>query len=103
MKLELNDGTTMSVQANSFCYCTPRIDDATEYTAVEIGFPNKKTDLLMPYVEDASKPTDTVYAWVPTTVLAQVINNAGGVKSAANVYFKMANVNIPLSQKYRKA
>ena len=98
MILELNDGTKMSVQAKSFCYCTPREDNATEYTAVEIGFPNKKIDLLMPYVEDASRPTDTVYGWVPTEVLAQVINNAGGVKSATNVYFKMTNINIPLSQ-----
>ena len=98
MKLELNDGTTMSVQANRWCYCTPRVDGANEYTAVEIGFPNKKIDLLMPYVEDASNPTDTVYAWVPTTVVAQVISNAGGVKSATNNYFKMADINIPVSE-----
>ena len=94
MRLELNDGTTMSVQANAFCYCTPKMDYAQAYTAVEIGFPNKKIDLLMPYVEDASKPTDTVYGWVPTSVLAEVISNGGGVKSATNAYFKMAGINL---------
>ena len=94
MKLELNDGTTMSIQANAFCYCTPRIDHAQVYTAVEIGFPSKKIELLMPYVEDANKPTDTVYGWVPTSVLAQVIKSGGGVKSATNANFKMTNVKI---------
>lgn len=94
MKLELNDGTTMSVQANSFCYCTPRVDSATEYTAVEIGFPNQRVELLMPYAEDKNNPTDTVYGWVPTSILAQIINNAGGVKSVNNNNFKMANVNL---------
>ena len=94
MKLELNDGTTMSVQANAFCYCTPRVDNASVYTAVEIGFPSRKINLLMSYVEDANNPTETVYGWVPTSILALIISQAGGVKSVTNAYFKMAGINL---------
>ena len=33
------DGTTLSVQASEFHYCTPR-DNKGPYTHVEIGFPS---------------------------------------------------------------
>ena len=94
MQIELNNGTRMSVQASRSHYCTPRQDGAVEYSAVEIGFPSQRVELLMPYAEDKSRPTDTVYGWVPTSVLAQVIHSAGGVKSVTNNNFKMTNVNL---------
>lgn len=84
MYLTLNDGTTMSVQASSSHYCTPRIDNAPTYSEVEIGFPSKKVERLMPYAENRTAPTDTVYGWVPVSVLATIVKEAGGIKEVQN-------------------
>lgn len=94
MYLTLNDGTTMSVQASSSHYCSPRVDNAISYSEVEIGFPSKKISLLMPYAEDKTKPTDTVYGWVPAAVLASVIKNAGGIKKAEHKTIKIKGVTL---------
>ena len=77
------DGFEMSVQANESAYCTPRINDAGSYTAVEVGFPSEEESLLMPFAENAEKPTETVYGWVPTTVVALVCAKHGGVVEGA--------------------
>jgi len=71
-------GLTMSVQASFSTYCHPRNDEGP-YLAVEVGFPSVKVDALMEYVEDASRPTDTVYAYVPTTLVEQIVNDNGGL------------------------
>ena len=75
------DGFSMSVQANEGAYCTPREDDAGWYTEVEVGYPTEREELLMPYVEDENRPTDTVYAWTPTYVIAKVLEKHGGIVS----------------------
>jgi len=79
-KITCADGFTMSVQASRTSYCFPR-DDIGPYEEVEIGFPSAKEDLLMLWVEDHSKPTDTVYAYVPRTVVTTVIAKHGGIVS----------------------
>jgi hypothetical protein len=33
---------------------------------------------LQPYAEDSSKPTDTVYGWVPSAVVLEVLQSHGG-------------------------
>ena len=43
------DGFSLSVQADSMTYCSPRVNDADEYTAVEVGFPSWDEPLLAPY------------------------------------------------------
>lgn len=75
------DGFEMSVQANKGAYCSPRIDGAERYTEVEVGYPSEREDLLMPYVEDESKPLQTVYAWVPAATVSLVIAKHGGMVS----------------------
>ena len=75
------DGFTMSVQAHSGGYCTPRIDNADRYTAVEIGFPNQIDELLLDYCEDSGNPTETVYGYVPVTTVSLVIAKHGGIVS----------------------
>lgn len=93
-KITCADGFTMSVQASSFHYCTPRIDNAAFYTAYEVGYPSAEEPLLLPYIErrynydgdgdgdgeDITDPTDTVYCCVPVEVVAQVIRKHGGLK-----------------------
>ena len=75
------DGFSMSVQANDWAYCTPRMSYAGWYTEVEVGFPNEREELLMPYVEDDTDPTETVYPWTPTHVVAKVLEKHGGAVS----------------------
>ena len=77
-RVECKDGFTMSVQAGEHLYSTPRTN-ASRFTTVEVGYPSEREKLLMPYVEDASRPTDTVYAYVPVGVVAKVIRKHGGM------------------------
>ena len=72
------DGFTMSVQAHSTAYCTPRIDDAECYTEVEIGFPNDVEPLILSYAEEPERPTDTVYGYVPRAKVMLVVLHHGG-------------------------
>ena len=73
------DGFSMSVQANEGAYCEPRINDATRYEAVEIGFPSSREPLLMEWAESPNKPTETVYGWVPSERVSLVIAKHGGI------------------------
>jgi hypothetical protein len=73
------DGFNMSVQAHDGAYCEPRLDGQRTYTLVEIGFPSAEEPLIMPWAEDNSKPTDTVYGYVPVDVVTNVIVKHGGI------------------------
>ena len=77
-KIICADGFAMSVQASSSAYSTPREDEGP-YTTAEVGYPTEEEDLLMKYVEDASRPTDTVYPYVPSTVISLVCAKHGGI------------------------
>jgi hypothetical protein len=79
-RIECADGFSMSVQAGEFLYSTPR-ENTGPWRAVEIGFPSEACPELMPFAEDADKPTDTVYSYVPIRVVAYVIDRHGGIKS----------------------
>ena len=74
------DGFRMSVQAGDGMYCTPR-DDYGPYSEVEIGFPSEREECIMPYCEDPTQPTDTVYAYVPTQFVTYIIAKHGGMVS----------------------
>ena len=94
-RIRCMDGFSMSVQADSNMYCEPRIDGIeTEYTAVEVGFPSEKEILLNKYVEGmcpeplSDTPfggeihdtyTESVYPYVPSTVVREVIEKHGGM------------------------
>tara|TARA_R110000824_G_scaffold11883_1_gene52234 strand:+ start:3936 stop:4253 length:318 start_codon:yes stop_codon:yes gene_type:complete len=80
-RIECADGFSMSVQASKHNYCTPRIDDATVYTEVEIGFPNAYESLLAAYADDKEDYVGTVYGWVPLNVVTLVCAKHGGVMS----------------------
>ena len=72
------DGFNMSVQGSAFHYCSPR-ENNDVFTAMEIGFPSSKEDLIMKYAEQKEAPTQTVYACVPCSIIQQVINKHGGI------------------------
>ncbi len=85
MKMNKNvvckDGFTMSVQAGETQYCHPRETGADRYTEVEIGFPNRPEDLLLEFAEDGDRPTETVYPYVPASLVTLVIAKHGGMVS----------------------
>ena len=73
------DGFRMSVQANDRgAYCTPRYKPGP-YSAVEVGYPSCCDRDLIPYAEDPSKPTKTVYGWVPSSIIMKIIAKRGGM------------------------
>ena len=80
-RVECADGFFMSVQVSETHYCSPRINDATEYIRVEIGYPSEREELLMPFAEREEHPTDTVYGYVPVSIVDEVIAKHGGFKS----------------------
>ena len=75
------DGFSMSVQAHAGAYCLPRMTGAPIYREVEVGFPNMEEPMLMEWAEEADKPTDTVYGFVPVGVVTNVIAKHGGMVS----------------------
>ena len=79
-QIECKDGFRMSVQASDGHYCKPRENDCDFYSSVEVGFPSALEDLLMPFAEDPSNPTETVYGWVPEQIVNAVIEKHGGIK-----------------------
>ena len=72
------DGFTMSVQADDFTYCLPRNDEGP-YTAVEIGFPSDREELIIDWAEDKASPTQTVYGYVPSHIVSLVLAKHGGM------------------------
>lgn len=75
------NGLNLSVQASFTHYCEPRNDEGP-YTHVEVGYPNRKVEALMEYAESPTRPTDTVYAFVPVALVEQVILENGGLANA---------------------
>ena len=89
--IKCKDGFSMSVVANTGAYCTPR-NDKGPYISVEVGFPSAKDGLLSDFAEDRDEPTkteedtgrtyiNTVYGWVPSATVIEVIENHGGLQS----------------------
>ena len=100
--IQCKDGFSMSVQASSGHYCSPR-NDVGPYIEVEVGYPSEYTPELRPYMEKPNTyyvdnngndvdytpeeyeerviahSTNTVYGWVPSAIVADVIKKHGGV------------------------
>lgn len=74
-----NNGHSISVQAGSGLYCTPRQDTGV-YTNVEMGFPSFKCKELEPYAEDDTDLLRTVYPYTPIEVVIYLIFENDGLK-----------------------
>ena len=72
------DGFKMSVQAGQSLYSEPR-DVADSYEEAEVGFPSAEESLLTSYAEDNRNPCDTVYGYVPCSIIDEVIEKHGGI------------------------
>lgn len=71
------DGFRLSVQAGPYHHAYRASDGRV--LEVEVGYPSQRVDALMPYVEDETRPTETVYAHVPVELVAEVIDAHGGI------------------------
>lgn len=71
------DGFTVSIQASRGHYCSPRESGLPAYHSVELGFPSEAVEAWLPYAEEADRPTDTVYGYVPLDVVAGVLTDHG--------------------------
>ena len=78
-RIECADGFSMSVQAGICNYCEPRVDNANEYTAVEVGYPSDYEPMLATWAENPDKYTRTVYPFVPVQVIVDVCAKHGGI------------------------
>lgn len=96
-RLELPCGSMVSIQHSEGHYCDVRswfgnendvmgLDYLEHYNkqitkkspediTVELGFPNFEDERLREYAEDPDNPMDTVYAYVPITLVEEIIND----------------------------
>lgn len=75
-RIECPDGFSVSVQASAAHYCEPR-DNRGVWWKFELGFPTESVPELMRYAEDANKPTETVYGWVPAELVVEILSRHG--------------------------
>lgn len=81
--ITLDDGHTISVQANTFTYCKPQGPQGP-WTHVECGYPSFHPSLkFRKYAEDPDGLTRTVYPYVPVEVLEREIALHGGALDLA--------------------
>tara|TARA_R100001594_G_scaffold10848_3_gene25297 strand:+ start:5814 stop:6347 length:534 start_codon:yes stop_codon:yes gene_type:complete len=93
-KVVFNDGFSVSVQASASHSCDPKINGLfTKYRYVEVGFPNEKEELLIPYADSpmiepelARRSSDKwtheqVYHYVPSVVIKSIVKKHKGIKS----------------------
>ena len=96
-RVEFANGSTVSIQANSFAYCQPQNNEGP-YEEVELGYPSDNCilpKLLLKYQENSnyggmddygtpvesemSKPEDSVFPYVPANIVKKLIRLNGGV------------------------
>ena len=87
-RLHCESGFSMSIQADERKYCSPR-SNTGPWASVEIGFPSHEEPLLMPFAEDQSNPTETVYGWVDVGIVQGVIIKHGGITEGEHPAFLM--------------
>lgn len=83
-RIVCNDGFSVSVQASETDYCSPRETGAHPYWAFELGYPSERDESLMQYAEDEDRPTNTVYGYVPVSVVEALIDKHGGIAFPAS-------------------
>ena len=78
-RLILADGVSLSVQASEHSYSSPR-DNKGPYTKVEVGFPSETPpEAWGEFVEDWNESTNTIYSYIPLTMVMLYIGAHGGI------------------------
>ena len=71
------DGVTLSVQASSHHYCSPRNNEGS-WNEVEVGFPSVLVPEWLEYRDGPREDTDNVFGYVPVELVREFINAHGG-------------------------
>ena len=82
IRVVCRNGFSVSIQASSGHYCTPR-SSYGPWETVELGYPSSHPGRrIAAYGEcmSSSWPTDTVYAYVPVRLVHDLLRKHGGVK-----------------------
>lgn len=80
-RVNCRDGFSVSIQAGSRFYCTPRINGGP-WTEVELGYPSAHPGRrIAKHGECMHKrmPTKTIYSYVPVQLVHDLIRKHGGV------------------------
>lgn len=78
------DGTSLSVQASEYHYCTPRENGLDDYCAVEVGYLRDAQGNAVPAPEswlpfsDDGGLSSSVFGYVPSELVKQFIADHGG-------------------------
>lgn len=75
----MRDGFTISIQAGSHYYSTPRKDGKDHYTDVEMAFPSKFDPIIEDWADDPEDFTGCIYPFVPEYVVNELIEAHGGI------------------------
>ena len=75
------DGYSVSVQCQEHSYCYPRqnLPDVSAYTSFELGFPSEIDDTISKFAEEEDT-LDTVFPYVPRSVVEELIRKHGGIE-----------------------
>ena len=73
----------MSIQASEYACSNPRETGCREYHSWEIGYPEEVIPELIPYA-DSDDYTQTVYGYVPTQIILNIIDRLGGISLVPN-------------------
>lgn len=77
-----NDGFAFSAQASKHHYCYPKANQ-TDYDSIEIGNPSEREETIIEYAEDTTRPTATIYGWVPNHIVNEMLEKRGGINEEA--------------------
>lgn len=79
-RIHCMDGTSFSVQASNFTYCTPR-SNRGPYSEVELGYPSRHFLALEQYkdADDETAQVDSVFGYVPIEIVEAIIKKCGGI------------------------
>ena len=82
-KITCADGATLSVQTGKCSYCSPR-QNTGPWLSVEVGFPSEAPpETWAEYFDgdwETDDRTDSVYGYVPISLVAEYIDAHGGMK-----------------------
>jgi len=72
-----NDGTSLSVQASDFHYCSPRINNSPFYSTVEVW---QVTSEVPESWLEYGDPEENPFAYIPVNLVEEFIDSHGGIK-----------------------
>jgi hypothetical protein len=76
--LVCNDGTTLSVQASQFHWCSPRFNDSVSYSKVEVFYIS--SDVPKCWLEYGDN-VDHTFAYIPVVMVEEFIDSHGGIEN----------------------